>query len=63
MLGCVVNSEPVPDLASDFLAEYISQGFAAERVEVVHHQVDGLGGQVLHRQVAGEPCELKSRSI
>ena len=63
MLGCVVNSEPAPDLASDFLAEYIGQGFAAVRVEVVHHQVDGLGGRVFHRQVAGEPCELKGGSI
>ena len=63
MLGCVVNSDPAPDLASDFLAECIGQGFAAVGVEVIHYQVDGLGVGVLHRQVAGEQRELKGGSI
>jgi hypothetical protein len=31
------------------------------RIEVVHRQVDSVGGRVLHRQVAGEPREFQRR--
>lgn len=63
MLGCVMDSKPVPNLSSDFFAEDIGQGFEAVRVEVVHHQMDGLGGRVLHCQVADEPREFEGGSI
>ena len=59
MSGCVMNGEPVPDLAADLLSKGIGQGFAAVRVEIVHHQVNGPGGRVLHRYFAGEPREFK----
>ena len=59
MRGCVMNGEPVPDLAADFLTKRIGQGFAVVRVEIVHDQVNRLGSRVLHRHFAGEPRELK----
>jgi hypothetical protein len=63
MLGCVVDSEPSPDLASGFLAEYIGQGFTVVRIEVVHHQVDSVGGRVLHRPVQANRANFRGGSI
>ena len=54
-----MNGEPVPDLAAGFLSKGTGQGFATVRVEIVHHQVNGPGGRVLHRYFAGEPREFK----
>jgi hypothetical protein len=54
-----MNGEPVPDLAADFFSKGIGQGFAAVRVEIVHHQVNGPGVRVLHGYFAGEPSELR----
>jgi len=57
--GCVVNREAVPDLIANLHTEDVRQRLAAVDVEVVHDQVDGLCLRVLHRQVAGDLCELK----
>ena len=38
-----MNGESIPDLAANFLSKGIGQGFAAVRVEIVHHQVNGPG--------------------
>ena len=63
MLGCVVNRESVPDLIANLHPEDVRQRFAAVDVEVVHDQVDGLCLRVLHRQMAGDLCELKSGPV
>ena len=47
MDGRVVHRELIPDLGADLGAKSIGQRLAGMDVQVIHHQVDGLGFRIL----------------
>src|SRR5258708_17057042 len=59
MDGRVVHRESIPDLGTHLGAKSIGQRLAGMDVEVIHHQVDGLGFRVLYRHVAGSSGDLQ----
>jgi len=57
VFGRVVQGKPIPQPSSRFLAEPFHDRFAGVRVQVVQHQMDGIGLGIANRdvqQVVGE---------
>lgn len=63
MLGRVMDGEAVPDLTTGFGPVAIRERFAVVGVEMVHHQVDGLGLWVLCGQMKVHLRELDRRAV
>ena len=60
---CVVDAEQVPDIPALLLAEMVGQRFAAVYVEVVHDEVDRLGGGVLPHNMPHHTGELSAGTV
>src|SRR6516225_8225202 len=45
--GRIVHREPAPQPAAGFLAIPLHHGLASVRTEIVHHQMDGVGGGIV----------------
>jgi hypothetical protein len=63
MGGCVVDAKPVPDFGAKLSAVKIGQRLAAMNIEIVQHQVDGLGLRVLEDDFEDCLGEFRGRTI
>ena len=63
MGGRVVNGKPIPDLAAELGAVEVRQGLLVVDVQVIHHQMDGLGLRICKGQLGQDLSEFKPRTI
>ena len=59
----IVDRESVPDFSADLFAEQIGHRLTAVNVEIVHNQLDGGDGRVLHDQLERHLRELNGRTV
>ena len=63
MFGCVVHGEAFPKQTADLFSEPVCQSLASMRIQIVHHQMDGIdvlvSGNDLHQII----CELSRRAV
>jgi hypothetical protein len=58
--GRVVNGKPIPYLAAELGAVEIRQGLLVMDVQVVHHQMDGLGLRIRKGQLGHGPERIQT---
>ena len=63
MLRRVMHAERIPDAFTLLFAEMAGRRLAAVDIEVVHDEVDRIGGGVLSHDVLHHACELRAGTV
>src|SRR5260370_33097883 len=63
MGGRLVNGKPFPNLCAELGAVEVRQGLLVVDVQVVNHQMDGLGLRIRNGQLGQDLSEFKPRTI
>lgn len=58
-----MHAEPIPDAPALLFAEVVGQRLSAVYIEVVHDEVDRIGGGVLFHNARHHACELRAGPV